>query len=102
MKLIARMQLQGQIYLGSPAFVSQMQAQAAQRPALCEVPIAQRRALTQPLAQFEANYPRQEAMARAYLSGRHSMAAIALHFCVHYSTASRAVKHHEEKRGVSA
>jgi len=42
------------------------------------------------------------AMARAYLSGRHSMAAIALHFGVHYSTVSRAVKNHEEKRGMRA
>ena len=94
--------LQGEIYLGSSAFVQKMQAQVEQKPALGEIPIAQRRPLTQPLAQFEAHYPRQEAMARAYLSGRHSMAAIALHFGVHYSTVSRAVKKHEEKRGMSA
>ncbi|MCJ7600355.1 MAG: transposase [Desulfobulbaceae bacterium] len=90
--------LQGEIYLGSSAFVQKMQAQIEQRPALGEIPVAQRRPLTQPLAQFEAHYPRQEAMARAYLSGRHSMAAIALHFGVHYSTVSRAVKNHEEKK----
>ena len=60
------------------------------RATLGEIPIAQRRPLTQPLAQSEAHYPRQEAMARSYLSGRHSMAAIALHLGVHYSTVSRA------------
>jgi REP element-mobilizing transposase RayT len=92
------MQLQGQIYLGSAAFVQKMQAQVEQRPALDEIPIAQRRPLTQPLAQFEARYARQEAMARAYLSGQHSMAAIARHFGVHYSTVSRSVKNHEQKR----
>jgi len=49
----------------------------------------------QPLAKFEQRYQRNEAMARAYLSGQHSMAAIARHFRVHYSTVSRAVMHHE-------
>ncbi len=34
-------------------------------------------------------------MARAYLSGQHSLVAIARHFRVHYSTVSRAVMHHE-------
>jgi transposase len=34
-------------------------------------------------------------MARAYLSGQHTMASIAEHFGVHYSTVSRMVKHYE-------
>ena len=38
-----------------------------------------------------ACYNRNEAMARAYLTGRHTMAAIAQHFDVHYATVSRAV-----------
>ena len=88
--------LQGQIFLGSPTFVQKMQAHVEQSPALDEIPSAQRRPLTQPLAQFEADYPKQEAMARAYLSGQHSMAAIARHFGVHYATVSRAVKNHEK------
>lgn len=92
-------QLQGEIFLGSAAFVQKLQAQVKQRPLLEEIPVVQRRPLGRPLAQFEANYPRQEAMARAYLSGRHSMAAIAEHFGVHYSTVSRAVKNHEETKG---
>jgi len=56
---------------------------------------AQRRAITQPLLQFEERYPRNEAMARAYLSGQHSMQAIAQHFGVHYSTVSRTIKNFE-------
>lgn len=52
-------------------------------------------AITQPLPEFEQRYPRDEGMARAHLSGQHSMAAIARHFGVHYSTVSRAVKHYE-------
>jgi hypothetical protein len=88
-------QLQGQIYLGSESFVRKMQARIEKRPALDEIPRAQRRGLTQPLADFEQRYARNEAMARAYLSGQHTMAAIAEHFGVHYSTVSRMVREHE-------
>lgn len=84
-------QLQGQIYLGSESFVTKMQVQMEKKAALDEIPRAQRRAITQPLADFEQRYERNEAMARAYLSGQHTMAAIARHFSVHYSTVSRAV-----------
>jgi putative transposase len=84
-------QLQGQIYLGSESFVKKMQAQIEKKATLDEIPRAQRRAITQPLAEFEQRYNRNEAMARAYLSGRHTMAAIAKHFDVHYATVSRAV-----------
>lgn len=35
-------------------------------------------------------------MALAYRSGQHSMAAIAAHFGVHYSTVSRAVSAYEK------
>lgn len=43
-------------------------------------------------------YDRNEAIARAYLSGRHTMAAIAEHFEVHYTTVSRLVRAYEEAR----
>lgn len=89
-------QLQGQIYLGSEVFVKKMQAKIEQAPALNEIPRAQRRVLTQPLLDFEQRYERSEAMARAYHSGQHTMAAIARHFGVHYSTVSRSVKAFEE------
>ena len=90
-------QLQGQIYLGSEAFVKKMQSLIENQLPLDEIPRAQRRALTQPLSQFKERYPRDEAMARAYLSGQHSMASIAQHFGVHYSTVSRAVRSHERR-----
>ena len=89
-------QLQGQIYLGSEAFVKKMQAQIEKRPSLDEIPRAQRRTLTQPLADFEWRHQRNEAMARAYMSGQHTMAAIAEHFGVHYSTVSRLVRNYED------
>ena len=88
-------QLQGQIYLGSEAFVKKMQAHIKKRPSLDEIPRAQRRMLTQPLTEFEQRYDRTVAIARAYMSGQHTMAAIAEHFGVHYSTVSRAVASHE-------
>lgn len=92
-------QLQGQIFLGSEDFVRKMQARIEQSPTLDEIPRAQRRAMTQPLEEFEKSFPRNEAMARAYLSGQHSMAAIARHFGVHYSTVSRAVGAFEDASG---
>lgn len=89
-------QLQGQIYLGSEAFIKKMLAQIEKRPSLGEIPRAQRRMLTQSLTEFERRYDRNEAMARAYMSGQHTMAAIAGHFGVHYSTVSRMVASYED------
>ena len=92
-------QLQGQIYLESESFVKNMQAQIARQASLDEIPHAQRRTLTQPLAEFERRYDRKEAIARAYLSGQHTMAAIARHFGVHYTTVSRLVSLYENSIG---
>lgn len=91
-------QLQGQIYLGSEAFIKKMQTQIEKRPALEEIPRVQRRALSKPLDGFSERYPRDEAMAHAYLSGQHTMADIARYFGVHYSTVSRAVHAFESVR----
>jgi len=38
-------------------------------------------------------------IARAYLSGQHTTAAIGKHFGVHYATVSRAVKNFEKTEG---
>lgn len=88
-------QLQGQIYLGSDEFVAQMQGLVDQKPALTEIPRAQRRALTRALSDYANSYVRNDAIALAYLSGQHTMAAIANHFGVHYTTVSRLVKAYE-------
>lgn len=90
--------LQAQVFLGSEAFVQKMQALAQENATFSEIPHAQRRAITQPLALFEAGYPRKQAMAQAYLSGQHSMAMIARHFGVHYTTVSRAVHRVEQEQ----
>ncbi len=88
-------QLQGQIYLGSESFVKAMQKQVDKKPLLNEIPRAQRRPISQPLASFAKQHDRDTAIALAYLSGQHTMAAIADYFRVHYTTVSRLVKRHE-------
>jgi transposase-like protein len=55
--------------------------------------------LTQALPDFERRYERNEAIARAYLSGQHTMAAIAQYFGVHHTTVSGLVSAHEESVG---
>jgi len=88
-------QLQGQIYLGPEAFLKKMQKLVDQKPTLTEIPRAQRRALARALTDYAATHPREKAIALAYLSGQHTMAAIAQHFGVHYTTVSRLVKGYE-------
>ena len=45
-----------------------------------------------------AHYPRDEAMARAYLSGAFTMKAVGDFFGVHYMTVSRAVQKYEQRK----
>ena len=72
-----------------------MQALVDRKPSLTEVPRAQRGALKRALSQFDSAHNRDEAIALAHLSGEHTMAAVAKHFGVHYSTVSRLVKNYE-------
>ncbi len=87
--------LKGQIYLGSDSFIKKMQTEIEKKPNRLEIPRAQRRALARELADYAGAYERDDAIALAYLSGHHSMAAIADHFDVHYTTVSRLVKKYE-------
>ena len=91
-------QLQGQIYLGSEKFVAKMQKLIDKQPSLKEIPRAQRRLLTRTLKEFEQKHPRNKAIAVAYLSGQHTMAKIAEHFDVHYTTVSRIVSLYEKSQ----
>ena len=89
-------QLQGQIYLGPKAFIEKMQKLIDKQPSLTEIPRAQRRAAKRALVEFAGAHERNDAIALAYLSGQHTMSAIAAHFGVHYTTVSRLVKDYEE------
>lgn len=84
-------ELRGQIYLGSEQFMREMQQRIDPEADLSEVPSAQREAPAPSLDELARRHPRNQAMALAYASGRHTLAAIARHFGVHYSTVSRIV-----------
>ena len=75
----------GQIYLGGAAFVAGFETGDGN----AEVPRRQRRPAPRPLADFKGD--RNAAMAQAYATGDYTLAEIARHFGVHYSTVSRAV-----------
>lgn len=91
-------QVQGQIYLGPEKFVAKMQKLLDKKSTLTEIPRTQRRALKRDLSAFAQAHERNEAIALAYLSGQHTMAAIAEHFDVHFTTVSRLVKAYEMAR----
>lgn len=91
--------LRGQIYLGSEKFVEQMQQKIGRsETTLREIPRSQRQAPPPTLTELAHRFPRDEAMARAYASGAYTLAAIARHFGVHYSTVSRALRRSKQPR----
>lgn len=94
--------LEGQIYLGSEAFVERMRQlghAASKLTQVKEVPRAQRRAKAPALDAISARHrERDAAMAAAFATGQYTLAQIAEHFGVHYSTVSRAVRGAEQAR----
>ena len=88
-----------QLLLGDDEFVQRHQSPLAVKR-LREVSKAHRRTVAMTLPQYQAHYTdKDEAMARAYLSGAYTMALIAEHFDVHYMTVSRAVRKIERSGG---
>lgn len=86
--------LKHQSILGDEAFVARFRnSDHAER--LSEIPKTQRRPVVGELAVYQDEFPRDEAMARAYLSGAYTMREIGEFFGVHYMTVSRAVKKYE-------
>ena len=93
-------ELRHQIYLGGDGFIERVQREIGDGGELGEVPRLQRRAPAMPLEKYAAAHDdSKSAMAAAYLSGDHSMKAVAEHFGVHYSTVSRAVRAFEMEGG---
>lgn len=90
--------LQGQIYLGSEAFIEHIQSNLSTEQSLDEIPRKQRRPLAKLLARYRAEFAEdpRTGMAVAYLTGDYAMKAIADAFDVHYTTVSRAVKAYEK------
>jgi REP-associated tyrosine transposase len=92
--------LKQQVYLGTSAFVEQMQALIDPDRPLQEVPRPQLRQIPMPLAKIAAGHAdRDQAMAAAYRTGDYSMQAIADFFRVGRMTVSRAVKRAERGEG---
>lgn len=91
-------QVRHQMFLGNDVFIAEHQ-QATEKPEkLCEVSKAHKRSVALTLSDYQRGYSqRDEAMAKAYLSGAYTMAEIGQHFKVHYMTVSRAVKKHEDR-----
>jgi putative transposase len=89
-------QLRNQLFLGSEAFVAQVQASveaalAGRAPqSVRQVPMLQRRPPPKPLAQWAAEFPRAQAMRLAFESGHYRQHEIAAHFGVSEATVSRA------------
>ena len=88
------------IYLGNEGFIQKIQTKAGILDnKLSEIPKKQKRLPARTLNYFaETHSSRDEAMARAYLTGAYSMKEIGDHFNVHYVTVSRAVKKYEKGR----
>jgi REP element-mobilizing transposase RayT len=87
--------LRQQIYLGEERFVQRMHKRLPEKD-LSETPRAQRQRAPKALAVYAQGRDRNAAMVAAYRSGGYSLAAIARHFRVHYSTVSRVVRAAEE------
>jgi REP element-mobilizing transposase RayT len=88
--------LKNQIYLGSNAFVEDMQCKLDPKQSLRDIPKLQKQSPSKPLAYFEKRYTeRSDAMAKAYLSGHYTLAEVGDWFKVSYATVSRAVKSYE-------
>ena len=86
-------QLKNQIYLGSEAFVANLQRRLSPDKDLSEIPAAQHRPVAKALAHYARRYRnRNTAIVKAYASGAYGLKAIGAHFGLHYSYVSRIVK----------
>jgi len=86
--------LQGQVFLGSEAFVDRMRAQLSDTD-LREVPRAQTRRAPPPLERFTDTDDRRAAMVAAYRTGACSTKEAGDAFGVHYASVTRAIRRAE-------
>jgi putative transposase len=91
--------LTNQIYLGSEAFVDEMQRKMNTDRRLSEIPKTQRRAGSRPLSWYFQKHPdRDRAVFEAFRSGGYNMREIGDYVGRHYSTISRIVSFNEKER----
>ena len=93
--------LSGQVYLGDEKFVTKMSAMAEQTPqgartgrSRLEIPHAQRRPVPLPLQGYIEQHPntRNAGIQAAFATVIYTMAQLAEHFGLHYTSVSRIVK----------
>ena len=85
--------LQDQLYLGDDEFADQSRQMLSSRLLNdSEIPRLQRRARVAPVAVFAAMPDRNDAIVKAYATGRYSQKEIADAFDLHYASVSRIVK----------
>ena len=90
--------LKNQMYLGSDAFIDEMQSQIDPLADLSETPAAQRRQAPKSLSEYVLlSLDRDSAIVKAYESGGYTMKAIGDHFGLHYSRISRIIAKSEAK-----
>ena len=94
----AKEQVKHQMFLGNETFNTE-KIQSIEKPeTLREVSKAHKRSIALTLTDYQKRYAqRNEAMAKAYLSGAYTMTEIGEHFKVHYMTVSRAVRNYEDQ-----
>ncbi len=82
-----------QIYLGDERFVHRVQQHLETDQETLEIPRAQQRPASKPMAHYATRYPDDKiAMRKIYESGGYTLKEIAHFFGVHYSTVSRAIQ----------
>jgi len=92
--------LKNQIYLGSQAFVDEMQKKIDTDRQLSEIPKTHRRPVARPLTWYFQKHPdRDRAVFEAFRTGGYSMREIGDHVGLHYSSISRIVSYHEKEQG---
>ncbi|MFJ2986492.1 transposase [Collimonas sp. NPDC087041] len=88
--------VRGQVYLGGDTFLEHVQDFLDLET--LEIPRAQRHPNVRQLSFYSDNdRDAKHAMAAAFASGNYTLHEIAEHFCVHYSTVSRAIKKAEKE-----
>lgn len=90
------------VYLGNEDFINEVHKKAGiLNNQLSEIPKKQKRSPANSIGYYEKNSSsRDEAMARAYLTGAYNMKEIGEYFQVHYVTVSRAVKKFEKNNTI--
>jgi putative transposase len=92
--------LRNQVFLGSEAYVKQLQSSIETGKDLSEIPKSQKRSMPKPLMHYEKQATtRDEAIVLSYASGGYSMKQIGDYYGLHYSRVSRIINGIRKAKG---